>query len=46
MKLNNNQFLAVFGTILLIMFGVVCYDRYMLCYNKGGWYCVFGSALR
>jgi len=41
MKLSNTQFLIIFGTILLIMFGIVCIDRYAKCYKYGGWYCVF-----
>jgi len=41
MKLNNDQFLIVVGTLLALMFGAVLYDRYMDCLAYGGWHCVF-----
>lgn len=45
MRLNDQQFLAVVGVIIVALIAYLAYERFLACQELGGSHCYFGRRL-
>jgi hypothetical protein len=43
--MTNKQFIALFGTVIVLLIGAILLERYRDCQEKGGDYCKLGPLI-